>query len=621
MPAKRRRASRKKDASAKRRPPKKGALKRKQPSRKRTSVRKGVPGEKLFGPPLRLLKKGFGKFIRFWRRHSTLLTLLLIAGLAFFVRCLHLFDSSHYYIISADSHFFHWMADRIMDGQPVPTDVQPSGLAYPLAYIAKAISFGFSSQQDALTFASKFLPPFLGVITAIVIYLAVSRIWDRRMGLASALAWAVLPHGYFVQGAGYLDRDCLNVLLVAVGAFVFFLAKRWHLRIGRRDVGWVLAALVVLGIELVLYFEWSWVGPGLLLAIIIAYFAAEFLVKSLLGHEQPALAVGYQTFSQQLFARIRNAIRESKWQPFVLIISLNILVALINLGVTSETFDVIGNLLSPSRGEIAELQGIGLADLRLYEVFLFLAPIGIFLAVMRHREGDIFVLIWFLTLVILSLFARRVILYAAPAAAIIGAMTVANLWDLRYSRRLERRIQQIVAVLVVLIMIGLSVRSYDLGSEQRVAANQDWQGGLVYLRDNTAEDAVVMSWWDYGYWILDVAQRKPVVDGGWLSHSKRTDDDIGLAYCTDRASDAVEVMRKYGADYLVFSRVELEIEPVIAIHGVGMENYVAWRQGERMNSLWLRSLVGDFQSGGGLERVYPGPEVENPGLVVLGLKE
>ncbi|MBL7119589.1 MAG: hypothetical protein ISS53_02755 [Dehalococcoidia bacterium] len=568
-----------------------------------------------------MLKKVFGKLIRFWKRHSILLTLLLIAGLAFFVRCLHLFDSSHYYIISADSHFFHWMADRVMDGQPVPMDVQPSGLTYPLAYIAKAISFGFSSQEDALAFASRFLPPFLGVITAIVLYLAVSRIWDRRVGLCSALAWAVLPHAYFIQGAGYLDRDGLNVLLITVGAFAFFLAKRWHIRIGQRDVGWVLAALVILGIELLLYFEWSWVGPGLLLAIIIAYFAAELLVKSLLGHEEPAPAAGYQTFSQRLFARIRSAVRESNWQPFALIISLNVLVALINLGTTSETIDFIEVLIASSGAEIAELQGIGLGDLRLYEVFLFLAPIGIFLAVMRRREGDIFVLSWLLALFILSLFARRIILYAAPAVAIIGAMTVASLWDFRYSRRLERRIQQIVAVLVVLIMIGLSARSYDLGSEQRVAANQDWQDGLIYLRDNAAEDAVVMSWWDFGYWILDVAQRRPVVDGGWLSHSKRTDDDIGLAYCTDRASDAVEVMRKYGADYLVFSRVEREIEPVIAIHGVGMENYVAWREGERMNSLWLRSLTGDFQSGGGLERVYPGPDVENPGLVVLGLTE
>jgi len=610
MPTRRRRPSRR-DTSAKKPSPKKGLADQKDASLKGASAGKAVRK-----------KKRAGGFRLLSGKRSLLLGLLLIVALTFFVRCLHLFDSGHYYIISADSHLFHWMADRVMEGQSIPTHVQPSGLAYPLAYIASAVGSVFNmSDQDALTFTCKYLPALMGVLTALVIYLGLSRMYDRRMGLCCALAWAVLPHAYFIQAAGYLDRDAINVPLILIGALAFFFSKRWHLKIRGRDLGWVLGAILVLGIELTLFLEWSWVGPGLLLTIITAYFMVDLLVKALV-YEEDRLSVEDQSIQQRVVIRVKGAIRETGWKPFALIVSLNILVALVSWDTTAETLRQIGDLLRPGGGQIAELQGLTWLDLRLFEFFILLIPIGLFLSVMRHREADLLFLSWIVVLVILSFFSRRLILYAAPPAAVIGGMVVANLWDFQYARKRERTIQKIVGVLVLVIMIGLSARAYDLAAGPKVAADTNWCESLTYLSEESPEDARVMTWWDYGYWVLDIGERRPVVDGGLYGHTRQQDSDVGLAYCTDKASEAVEVMKKYGAKYLIFSRLEQNILPVIASYGLGAEWPEWWQKWENGvdNSLYRRSLYEQFQSEGELERVCPAPGIRYPEVVILGLK-
>ena len=81
------------------------------------------------------------------------LVLLSVGGgaYAFSLRCLHLINPHNYYMLSPDSFFFHWLAGRVMAGEGPPPDAPSgaiytlhSGLAYPLAYIAKAISSIFN---------------------------------------------------------------------------------------------------------------------------------------------------------------------------------------------------------------------------------------------------------------------------------------------------------------------------------------------------------------------------------------------------------------------------------------------------------------------------------------------
>jgi len=48
-------------------------------------------------------------------------------------------------------------------------------------------------------------------------------------------------------------------------------------------------------------------------------------------------------------------------------------------------------------------------------------------------------------------------------------------------------------------------------------ATDDWHNAMEWLNKNTPEDAVIASWWDYGYWITTLSERVSLADNATLS--------------------------------------------------------------------------------------------------------
>jgi len=53
------------------------------------------------------------------------------------------------------------------------------------------------------------------------------------------------------------------------------------------------------------------------------------------------------------------------------------------------------------------------------------------------------------------------------------------------------------------------------GTQFNLSTN-DWADAMQWLRENTPEDAVIASWWDYGYWISTLGERKTLADNSTL---------------------------------------------------------------------------------------------------------
>jgi dolichyl-diphosphooligosaccharide--protein glycosyltransferase len=51
---------------------------------------------------------------------------------------------------------------------------------------------------------------------------------------------------------------------------------------------------------------------------------------------------------------------------------------------------------------------------------------------------------------------------------------------------------------------------------QFLVSTNDWSDGMQWLKENTPEDAVVAAWWDYGYWVSTLAERKTLADNATL---------------------------------------------------------------------------------------------------------
>ena len=58
---------------------------------------------------------------------------------------------------------------------------------------------------------------------------------------------------------------------------------------------------------------------------------------------------------------------------------------------------------------------------------------------------------------------------------------------------------------------GIPIVMLNSGSHFNISTN-DWPDAMRWLKENTSEDAVIAAWWDYGYWISTLSERKTLAD-------------------------------------------------------------------------------------------------------------
>lgn len=559
-------------------------------------------------------------------RRAAAVCLAFIIAYAVFIRCLHLFNADHYFILSNDSYFFHWSASRILIGESAPI-VWHSGLTYPLAWTAKLIgSLAQIPSWDALQVASKLVPVVIAGLTIILMYVAVSRIYNRTTALFAAFAWAALTSAAYIGSAGYLDRDGLSVLLITAGAFAFHFCARWHHRMGRLDVGWLAGGLAVLVIEAILVLEWMWLGAVLLLTILIFFVAAEvgaaFLPGTTLFGPSPEERKRAPRDGRPV-TTVSAALLQSSWRPLLFVLGVSAVAALLSgqyRGVWTQAATVVAGD-DPS----SELAAIGIGDILAYRFLLVPLSIGIYFAVTRLRRSDLFVLAWFICLFIAGLFARRMfVFYAAPAGCILAGLGLATLWNgqaERFSLQ-TASLRKAAAVFLVLLTLLLALSAYWFPTNPRAAPGRAYYEAMIFLKENSPEEATVMTWWDYGYFIWDIAGRRPVADGGFVGYQEDKMRDIARAYCTADTLEAASVMKKYDAQYLIFTRLDMNMLPIISQNAYG----IAYGDGETIpvelkDSLYSRALGGSMNSESGLRIFYQSPGTQNPGVVIIELAE
>ena len=92
------------------------------------------------------------------------------------------------------------------------------------------------------------------------------------------------------------------------------------------------------------------------------------------------------------------------------------------------------------------------------------------------------------------------------------------------------------------------------GTIERVAPlNKAWINALRYINESTPKDALIVSWWDYGYWITVNTGRKTVADGATLNETQIMILARILTGTEDEASGLLPLFKaKPGGTYVVF---------------------------------------------------------------------
>lgn len=124
------------------------------------------------------------------------------------------------------------------------------------------------------------------------------------------------------------------------------------------------------------------------------------------------------------------------------------------------------------------------------------------------------------------------------------------------------------------------------GSNYAIATN-DWPETLNWISKNTPKDAVIASWWDYGYWIQTMSGRTTLADNATLSTSVIA--RIAKIFLSS-PDEAWKMLHDWGANYILVYVVGQEFV------SNGQELYVLGGGGDESKKQWFMRIAGEDTS-------------------------
>ena len=203
------------------------------------------------------------------------------------------------------------------------------------------------------------------------------------------------------------------------------------------------------------------------------------------------------------------------------------------------------------------------------------------LALLGRRDLKSFFafLFWFSSLYAASSMARLTLLFA-PAVTLVGAIGVVHLCETllslpsagkRFRRKRRGTIsREVIAFAVILILLSLApaiIWSPAIATRAGPLAHQppliltssvgvldydyrymDWISALEWIKANVPKDAIIATWWDYGYWISINTRRKTTCDNATINATQIR--LIARAFLSNETV-ALRIFKKLGVKYVV----------------------------------------------------------------------
>ena len=213
-----------------------------------------------------------------------------------------------------------------------------------------------------------------------------------------------------------------------------------------------------------------------------------------------------------------------------------------------------------------------------FGALIFLILFGFVFILQRARNDDIFLLLWGVTAVYFAASFVRLTLLLAPAFCLLAAIGTVELGkpavDIvreaviypKIKTRVITRIGREFGVAIFLILLIAVIPTFWTavrGSYQPATIvtssiptapsspdelkYTDWLQALSWMRQNTPPSSVVFAWWDYGYWITALAQRKTLADNGTQNSTQ-----IAMIAQTflDNTTMALPNLQRYNVSYV-----------------------------------------------------------------------
>jgi len=191
----------------------------------------------------------------------------------------------------------------------------------------------------------------------------------------------------------------------------------------------------------------------------------------------------------------------------------------------------------------------------------------------------IIIFAWMFVMLVIGRATTRLFFVIAPFLCLCVSYLVVSVFR-TYKKGVKDEAAKVIVVGVMILSLLISgfvlYSSYSSISNQAQytgpSANNQWQGAMSWVRENTSEDSVFSHWWDYGYWIQTLGKRATVADGGHFQGKYGGNHKIGrYVLTTPKPESALSFFKTMEVDYLLIDQTDLGKYPAYSKIGGGSD--------------------------------------------------
>jgi dolichyl-diphosphooligosaccharide--protein glycosyltransferase len=212
-----------------------------------------------------------------------------------------------------------------------------------------------------------------------------------------------------------------------------------------------------------------------------------------------------------------------------------------------------------------------------YSVLILLAGYGVMLCFRKRNDMTIFALILGITGIYVSASFTRLLVYASVAIITLASIALFEITTAMFTRTEAPPVQpkkkikvqhygkdfRIAYTVLIIGMLAVPVfyppdASWIAGADFppsivngatgfKVSTN-DWTEMMSWIKNNTEPDAIIASWWDYGYWITTLGNRTSLADNATINMTRI--EQMAKALVSDEQT-GLKILKDLKADYVL----------------------------------------------------------------------
>ncbi|RLI08486.1 hypothetical protein DRO42_06255 [Candidatus Bathyarchaeota archaeon] len=491
-------------------------------------------------------------------------------------------------------------------GRDIPHSSFP-GLPFSAAFVyqaLRALGVNVSVYNVCLYF-----PLLMAALTCIAAYFLGKDLGGRATGLFTAFFMAISPAFISRTSLGFFDTENIGIFGMVTTSLFFLRSVEQEKPLERRVI-YAVAAGLALAYLYASWGAARYVTGLLMLfmivSLLIGLYDRRYLISYCLTMSVgylfalfvPKLGSGFllsieniAVLGLALLLFLHENIRGKVQAGRLLLITGVLLVVLVGGVFTLETFGVIRPLsgkflsvLDPSKRSMSPLlesvaehkRAVWAGFFRDFGLTLSLALFGAYFALRKMEPRRLFGLLFFLSAIYFAGSMIRLSLILSIPVSLMGAYGLKELltpFVSVTSRKVDRRTRrrrpvfgvskEMGVIFTVFILVATLPTVWSAASEAYKPTSlassavpvmlggrypQDWLQALAWMRDNLPDDAVVVSWWDYGYWIETMANKTTLADGA--TRNQHQIAQIGRVMMSNQ-SEALPILEKYNATHIV----------------------------------------------------------------------